>query len=104
MGSGVKTEEITERKEPQGEESSPWSPLAVPMFRALWIAAVASNIGTWMQGVGAAWLMTSITPSPLVVALLQTATSLPIFMLGLPAGALADVLDRRKLLLVTQGW
>ena len=57
-----------------------------------------------MQSVGAAWLMTSLTPSPLLVALMQTATSLPIFLLGLPAGALADVVDRRKLLLVTEAW
>ncbi|MBV9280318.1 MAG: MFS transporter, partial [Chloroflexi bacterium] len=65
---------------------------------------LVSNVGTWMQGVGAAWLMTSLTPSPLLVALMQTATSLPIFLVGLPAGALADVVDRRKLLLVTQAW
>jgi MFS family permease len=70
----------------------------------VWTAAIASNIGTWMQSVGAAWLMTSLTPSPLLVALMQTATSLPVFLLGLPAGALADVVDRRKLLLVTESW
>jgi MFS family permease len=57
-----------------------------------------------MQSVGAAWLMTSLTPSPLLVALMQTAASLPIFIVGLPAGALADVIDRRKLLLVTMTW
>lgn len=57
-----------------------------------------------MQSVAAAWLMTSLTPSPLFVALLQTATSLPVFLVGLPAGALADVIDRRRLLLITQGW
>src|SRR5437763_9823279 len=84
--------------------ASIWSPLRLPVFRALWIAAVASNIGTWMQSVGAAWLMTSLTPSPLLVALMQTATSLPVFLVGLPAGTLADVVDRRKLLLVTQAW
>jgi MFS family permease len=74
------------------------------VFRALWIASVASNIGTWMQSVGAAWLMTSLTSSALLVALLQTATSLPVFLVGLPAGALADVIDRRHVLLVTQAW
>src|SRR5579859_3746283 len=57
-----------------------------------------------MQSVGAAWLMTSLTSSPLMVALMQTATSLPVFLVGLPAGTLADVIDRRKLLLVTQVW
>ncbi len=83
---------------------SAWSPLRQPLFRALWIASVASNIGTWMHEVGAGWLMTSLTTSPLLVALMQTATSLPIFLLGLPAGALADVVDRRRMLLFTQGW
>src|SRR3954453_18961853 len=82
--------------------ASMWSPLRRPIFRSVWTASVASNTGTWMQSVGAAWLMTSLTPSPLLVALMQTATSLPIFLVGLPAGALADVVDRRKLLLVTQ--
>jgi MFS family permease len=81
-----------------------WSPLGRPVFRAVWIALVTSNIGTWMQSVGGAWLMTSLTPSPLLVALMQTAASLPILLLGLPAGALADVVDRRKLLLVTESW
>lgn len=84
--------------------ASPWSPLRRPVYRAVWMASVASSIGTWMQSVGAAWLMTSLTPSPLLVALMQTATSLPIFLVGLPAGTLADVVDRRKLLLATEGW
>src|SRR5213079_498154 len=56
------------------------------------------------EDVGEAWLMTSQTASPLLVALLQTAQSLPIFILALPAGALADVVDRRRLLLFTQAW
>ena len=83
---------------------SAWAPLRVPLFRALWIANVASNVGTWMQSVGAAWLMTSLTQSSAMVALVQTATSLPVFLVGLPAGALADIVDRRRLLLVTQSW
>jgi predicted MFS family arabinose efflux permease/quinol monooxygenase YgiN len=57
-----------------------------------------------MQNVGVAWLMTTLTPSPLLVALIQTATSLPVLLVGLPAGALADLIDRRRLLLVTQTW
>lgn len=81
-----------------------WSPLRQPLFRALWIAALASNIGTLMQGVAAAWLMTSLTDAALPVALLTTAGSLPLFLVGLPAGALADVIDRRWLVLATQGW
>src|SRR5439155_241354 len=83
---------------------SAWAPLSHPVFRALWIASLVSNIGTWMQNVGAAWAMTSLSPSPLMVALVQSATSLPVFVVGLPAGAVADIVDRRRLLLVTQTW
>src|SRR2546428_13536217 len=83
---------------------SAWAPLSHPVFRALWIASLVSNIGTWMQNVGAAWVMTSLSPSPLMVALVQSATSLPVFVVGLPAGAVADIVDRRRLLLVTQTW
>jgi MFS family permease len=74
------------------------------LFRALWLAAVASNIGTWMHNVGADWLMTTLEPSPLMVALMQTAENAPLFLLALPAGALADIVDRRRLLLYTQAW
>lgn len=83
---------------------SAWDPLRGPAFRNLWLASFTSNVGTLMHGVGAAWLMTSLSPSPFMVALVQTATTLPTFLLALPAGALADVLDRRRLLLVTQTW
>jgi MFS family permease len=69
-------------------------------FAVLWAATVISNIGTWMNDVGASWLMTSLDPSPLMVSLVQAATALPIFLFALPAGALADIVDRRKLLLV----
>jgi len=88
----------------QHREKSAWSPLQRHVFRSLWIAAVASNIGTWMHDVGAAWLMTSLAPSPIMVALVEAATTLPMFMLALPSGALADIIDRRRLLLFTQGW
>ncbi len=90
-----------------GDESttvSAWEPLRKPLFRAMWLAAVVSNVGTWMQNVGAAWLMTSLTTSPTLVALVQTATTLPIFFLALPAGAVGDIVDRRLLLVITQGW
>lgn len=70
----------------------------------LWVASFVSNIGTWMQNVGAVGLMTQLTPSPVLVALLQTASALPVFLLSLPAGALADLVDRRRLLLLTQTW
>jgi MFS family permease len=83
---------------------SPWSPLRLSLFRALWLAAVASNVGTWMHNVGAEWLMTTLAPTPLMVALMQTAETAPTFMLALPAGALADIIDRRRLLLFSQGW
>jgi len=83
---------------------SAWSPLRQAVFRSIWIASIVSNIGTWMQSVGTAWLMTSLTPSPLLVALMQTAASLPILLIGLPAGSLADLVSRRKLLLVTESW
>ncbi len=61
-------------------QASTWTPLREPLFRSIWIAAVASNIGTWMQNVGAAWLMTSLAPSPFMVALVQAATTLPVFL------------------------
>lgn len=81
-----------------------WTPLRHQMFRDVWIAALASNVGTWMQTVGASWLMTTLSISPLMVALVQTASSLPNFLVSLPAGAIADMVDRRRMLLVTQTW
>src|SRR5258708_16649235 len=66
---------------------SAWAPLSHPVFRALWIASVVSNIGTWMQNVGAAWLMTELAPSALLVALVQTATNLPVFLLAVSPGS-----------------
>ena len=83
---------------------SPWAPLREPLFRSLWIAAVVSYTGTWMQNVGAGWLMTQLTDSPLMVGLVQAAAAIPVFLVVLPAGALADLVDRRRLLLFTQGW
>src|SRR5262245_42352148 len=70
---------------------SAWALLRTPLFRALWIASLTSSIGTWMHEVGAAWLMTSLTVSPVMVALMQTAASLPIVLLALPAGAIAAI-------------
>ncbi len=77
-------------------------PLTHPVFRALWIAGIASNVGTWMQDAGSGWLMTSLSSDPLMVALIQAATTIPIFVFALPAGALADIVDRRKLLILSQ--
>lgn len=95
---------MSDTEAPLFAKSSLMAPLRLPVYRALWIAALASNIGTWMQDVGAAWLMTTLAPSPGMVALVRAASSLPIFLLALPAGALADVVDRRVLLLITQSW
>ena len=78
------------------------SPLREPLFRSLWIAAVISYTGSWMQNVATGWLMTSLTRSPMWVALVQVAVSLPVLLIALPAGALADIFDRRKFLLFTQ--
>jgi len=83
---------------------SAWAPLRQPVFRMLWIASVVSNIGSWMHEVGAGWLMTTLSPSPLMVALVQAATSAPVFLLALPAGALADIVDRRRYLIASQLW
>jgi len=88
----------------KADARSPWSPLRHPIFRWLWIASVASYIGTWFQNVGASWMMVTLSASPILVALVQAATSLPMFLLALPGGAIADVLDRRRLLIVTQTW
>jgi MFS family permease len=84
--------------------ASPWAPLGEPLFRSLWIASVVSYIGTWMQNVGAGWLMTQMTMNPLMIGLVQAAAALPVFLVILPAGALADMVDRRRFLLLTQGW
>ncbi|WP_295628864.1 MFS transporter [uncultured Nitrosomonas sp.] len=77
------------------------SPFKHRTFTIMWLAALISNIGTWMHSVGASWLMTSLSPTPLTVSLVQTATTLPVFLFALPAGALADIFNRRTLLLLT---
>ena len=84
--------------------ASPWSPLGQPIFRMVWIATVASNVGTWMHDVGASWMMTTLNPDPLMIALVQAAGSLPMFLFALPSGVLADIVDRRKYMLFAQAW
>src|SRR5216110_3147570 len=79
-----------------------WAPLKSGLFRGLWIATIVSNVGTWMQDVGAGWLMTSLSSSPSLVALVEAADSLPVMLLALPAGAIADIVDRRRLLIAVQ--
>src|SRR5260221_8988674 len=91
----------TSRKQPT---RSLWRPLRTPIFRRLLLADVASDVGTFMQGVGAAWLMVSLGAGPMYVALTQTASTLPFFLLALPAGSIGDIVDRRKLILSTEAW
>jgi MFS family permease len=79
-------------------------PLRNGTFRTLWIASVVGWLGTWLQNTGAGWLMTSLAPEPLIVAMVQAATIMPVFLLALPGGALADIVDRRVFLLGTQIW
>lgn len=77
-----------------------WAPFGHASFTVLWIATVVSNVGTWMNDVGAGWLMTELSPSPFVVAAVQAATTLPVFLFALLAGAIADIVDRRKMLII----
>src|SRR5437764_8711027 len=102
MAAGVKTPMTGSlRRRPMAPA---WAPMQEPLFRSLWISAVISYTGTWMQNVGAGWLMTQLTMSPLMVSLVQAAATVPVFLVILPAGALADMMDRRRLLLIAQGW
>lgn len=80
------------------------APLRNATFRMLWVAWLAANISLWMHDVAAAWLMTTLTSDPALVALVQTASTLPMFLLGLPSGALADIVDRRRYFAGTQLW
>ncbi|MDX1972316.1 MAG: MFS transporter [Candidatus Sumerlaeia bacterium] len=86
----------------QPPPEKPVAPLSIPIFRAFWIAMVFSQIGTNAHDVAIGWLMTEFTDSALVVTSIQIAATLPIFLLGVPAGALADIVDRRLLILRTQ--
>ncbi|KQN78910.1 MFS transporter [Sphingomonas sp. Leaf62] len=80
------------------------SPLSIPIFRAIWVASMASNFGGLIQSVGASWMMTSLAASPQMIALVQASTTLPIMLLSLWAGAVADNLDRRRVMLAAQGF
>jgi len=82
--------------------ASAWSALRYPVFRYLWIATVASNVGGWMYSAACGWLMTSLNANPLIVSLVQAVTSLPLFLLALPAGALADMIDKRRFILTLE--
>ncbi len=89
---------------PQPSKLAALEPLKLPVFRMLWSTWLIANICMWMNDVAAAWMMTSLTTSPIWVALVQSASTLPVFLLGLPSGALADILDRRRWLVATQFW
>ncbi len=93
---------LTAATQATGPPASAWSPLAVPAFRTVWTATLVANIGAWMASVGTAWLMTTLDPSPFMVSLVGAATALPMFLFAIPAGALADIVDRRKLLIAAQ--
>src|SRR2546428_1898722 len=88
----------------QRKTQSPWSPLRNTLFRNLWIASIVSNLGTWMHDVGAGWLMTSLSSSPAMVALVEAADSFPVMLLALPAGALAHTLHRPHHLISVHGY
>lgn len=98
-------------RQPAGADSGPltdgapvhvWAPLTVPIYRALWLTALVSNIGTWMQTVGAQWFLVEQHTSPLLIALIQTASAAPVLLFGIPAGVLGELLNRRWLLIWMQ--
>lgn len=88
----------------KNDDQSPVAPLRLPVFRMLWFSWLMANVGMWMTEVAAGWMMTSLTTKPIWVALVQTAATLPVFLLALPSGALADNLDRKRYFLSTQLW
>lgn len=92
----------TQPAQDRSANTGAFAPFMHKNFAVLWVATVLSNVGTWMHDVGAGWLMTSMTSSPVMVALVQTATTLPLFLFALPAGAIADIVDKRRLLLAVQ--
>lgn len=87
-----------------GSASSTFAPLRRPQFRMLWLVWMTANLTMWMHDVASAWLMTSLTDSAFMIAMVQSASTLPLFLLGLPSGALADMVDRRRYLALTHVW
>ncbi len=84
---------------PAPAAASAWAPFRSRTFTLVWTATVVSNIGGWMYNVASGWLMTSLDPDPFIVSLVQVANNLPMFLFAIPAGALADIVDRRRLLI-----
>src|ERR1700686_3202194 len=99
MASGEGPRTDLDPPRPPARPVSAWSPFRHPTFTVLWTATVVANIGTWMYTAASGWLMTGLDPSPLIVSLVQVAASLPVFVFALPAGALADIIDRRRFLI-----
>src|SRR3984893_15967967 len=91
------------RNTPADRRSSVWSPFRSTTFTVLWTATVVANIGTWMYNAASGWLMTGLNPDPVMVAMVQVATTLPMFLFALPSGALADIVDRRRFLILAEG-
>jgi MFS family permease len=90
----------SERSEtPPHVKPSPWMPFRHRIFTVLWVATVFSNVGGWMYNASASWLMTSLDADPLMVSLVQVTTGLPMFLLAVPAGALADIIDKRRFII-----
>jgi MFS family permease len=93
-----------ERPDPSHAEgrASPWVAFRHRAITVVWIATVVANVGTWMYNAASGWLMTSLNPDPLTVSLVQVAGSLPMFLFALPAGALADTVDKRRFLIAAE--
>lgn len=95
----------TEESVSQGTpHAGAWAPLKVRVFQTFWLASLGSNIGTWINGTASGWVMTDLSSSPVMVSLVQSAASLPMVLFTLIAGALTDIVDRRRYLLATQIW
>src|SRR5271163_3017554 len=80
--------------------ASAWAPFRHRAFTVIWSATVVSNIGGWMYSVASGWLMTSLDPDPFIVSMVQVANNLPMFLFAIPAGALVDIVDQRRFLIV----
>ena len=100
---------MNDRAEPASKESavapqhgSALAPFRYPLFTMIWIATIVANVGTWMYSAAAGWLMTDLDPNPLMVSLVQSVSNLPLLLFALPAGALADLVDLRWLILVLE--
>src|SRR5882762_3920723 len=79
--------------------ASAWAPFRHHAFALIWTATVVSNVSGWMYNVASGWLMTSLDPDPFIVSMVQVANSLPMFLFAIPAGALVDIIDRRRFLI-----